>query len=285
MKVYQDLTIGSLKTITQGFQTKKSPGTCLVFELAHQVKALEEGKKKLIRNFMLNQFTAYEGSVYFIANRHMVLLLPFLSPDTVEVIQKDIVYFFSDLQLSTKAGKEISIHSYDLLTDIDKYTSKIDSLLNRQEKKIKINLEKVFQEIQNPEIFSSLCAARKNRSTKTILIIEDQVFSQKILKKSIEGNYKILTSENAVGGLKSYLASAPDLVFLDWQLPDADGMAFLDVIKKIDTDAYVIMSTANNTSENVKTALNKGVKGYITKPYTRTKVAKNLAVFEQKKAS
>ena len=133
--------------------------------------------------------------------------------------------------------------------------------------------------------FKEVARLRKARQSKIILIIEDQVFSQKVLESSIEGDYHIKKALDAIEGLKIYLKLAPDICFLDWQLPGVSGIEFLDVIKKIDPDAFVIMSTSHNTAGSVQTAIKKGVSGYISKPFTKSKISKYLTLFNEKIAS
>ena len=63
---------------------------------------------------------------------------------------------------------------------------------------------------------------------------------------------------------------APNLILMDWNMPEMDG---LEVLKKIQQDARlslvpVIMLTSESDDISMNTALVAGAKAYITKPFT-----------------
>lgn len=86
---------------------------------------------------------------------------------------------------------------------------------------------------------------------KTILIIEDDTFLQRLettkLKK--EG-YNILTAVNSVEAFKMIeLNKTVDLILLDLLLPEVDGFAILEKIRKIDTTKNTPVIVFSNLSE------------------------------------
>lgn len=144
------------------------------------------------------------------------------------------------------------------------------------------DFKQAFDKYYDKEKFQALKALRGDRKIKTILIVEDQEVSQKILERLIHGKYDIKIVENAINALKVYLSYAPDICFLDWNLPGVSGITFLETIKKVDPAGFIIMSTANSTGSHVTHALKRGADGYITKPFTAGKINKYLSALTHK---
>jgi len=57
----------------------------------------------------------------------------------------------------------------------------------------------------------------------------------------------------------------PDLVLLDMRLPDMDGLACLDRIRKLHPSVKVVMLSACEESSRIRTALKRGASAYIVK--------------------
>ena len=66
-----------------------------------------------------------------------------------------------------------------------------------------------------------------------------------------------------------------DLIFLDINLPDADGVEFISSIKKELPDTNIIMISGEATSDRVTQAMQSGAKDFIAKPF-------NAAIVELK---
>ncbi len=82
-----------------------------------------------------------------------------------------------------------------------------------------------------------------------------------------------------------YLTYAPDIVFLDIELPDIEGHRLAQLLKAIDPNAYIVMVTANNYAEDVAKAIENGAKGFIVKPYSKDKIIEAIVKFEQQPKS
>jgi DNA-binding NtrC family response regulator len=100
-----------------------------------------------------------------------------------------------------------------------------------------------------------------------ILIIDDEEsirlgFSSVLQSKG----YVCLEAENATQGLSVLRSHVPDLVLLDMNLPDADGVEVLREIKRENEFIVVIMVTAFGTIEKAVQALKLGAENFLTKP-------------------
>jgi two-component system, chemotaxis family, chemotaxis protein CheY len=120
--------------------------------------------------------------------------------------------------------------------------------------------------------FQNIVKMRKERKRLEMLVVEDQPFSNKLLVSLLDRIGKTYSALNAERALEMYLSHAPDIVFLDIEMPDASGHELTLSIRKFDPDAYIIMVTANHYVEDVKRAKNNGAKGFVAKPYSKQKI-------------
>jgi two-component system chemotaxis response regulator CheY len=124
----------------------------------------------------------------------------------------------------------------------------------------------------NLETFKGALKRRKFRDDLVILIVEDQKFSRMMLKNLLAKTYEVITAIDGQKALIEYVTNAPDIVFLDIELPIVDGHKVLSLITKLDPQAYTVMVTGNNYEEDVKRARDGGAKGFVAKPYTKRKI-------------
>jgi two-component system chemotaxis response regulator CheY len=125
---------------------------------------------------------------------------------------------------------------------------------------------------------------RKERAGLCILIVDDQLFSRQLLVEALrlKWNYETIATKNGAQAMEVYLENAPDLVFLDIELPDYNGQDLLKKIKEIDKEAFVVMTTANTSIEDVQKAVSNGASGFIAKPITKSKLEQYFSVYVDK---
>jgi DNA-binding NarL/FixJ family response regulator len=70
-----------------------------------------------------------------------------------------------------------------------------------------------------------------------------------------------------------FLQSRPDIVFLDIEMPDFDGLQTLKAIKEFGIVTQVVMVTATPMTQYVKAAKEGGAAGFLVKPVSPAKVA------------
>ena len=103
-----------------------------------------------------------------------------------------------------------------------------------------------------------------------ILVIDDEMHIVELLKFNLEtANYDVDYSYDGFDGFIKAKEMKPDLILLDWMLPNISG---IDVLRKIRTDKDlqnipVIMLTAKNMESDKVEGLEVGADDYITKPF------------------
>ena len=113
-----------------------------------------------------------------------------------------------------------------------------------------------------------------------ILTVDDMATMRKIIKSLLNqlGYTNIDEAENGKEALAKLKQNKYDLVLLDWNMPEMDGITLLQEIRK-DThlkDIPVIMVTAEAKKENVLLAIQSGANNYIVKPFTAETLKEKL---------
>lgn len=122
-------------------------------------------------------------------------------------------------------------------------------------------------------------AARADRLHPEILVVEDQAFSARLLLNMLRRTYHANHAADAGEALELYSLHAPDIAFLDIELPDMNGHALAQALRILDPQAHLVMVTANNYAPDVLRAKENQVKGFIVKPYTKQKIDETIAKF------
>src|SRR5262245_4700605 len=108
----------------------------------------------------------------------------------------------------------------------------------------------------------------------TILIIDDEFDTREVLKDRLESlNYRVLTAATGEKGLERLERENPQLVLLDIELPDMNGLEMLGEIRKREHDITVVMITAYGTIERAVRAMKEGAYDFIPKPFEPDHIA------------
>ncbi|MCL2792482.1 MAG: response regulator [Spirochaetaceae bacterium] len=106
---------------------------------------------------------------------------------------------------------------------------------------------------------------------KTVLVVDDSMIMRKIVKNTFE-TLKIpcqyLEAENGKKAYQLLETNKVSLVFLDWNMPEMDGMEFLKKVRAMPDykDLPIVMVTSEAAKYNVIEALRHGATNYIVKP-------------------
>ena len=101
----------------------------------------------------------------------------------------------------------------------------------------------------------------------TILVVDDEPGARQSLEVILEDDYKVLSAGNGQEALEILQKLPADLILLDVNMPDMDGLEVLRKIKEQDEEADVIMVSALNLARKAVDAIKLGAYDYITKPY------------------
>lgn len=103
-----------------------------------------------------------------------------------------------------------------------------------------------------------------------VLVIEDDSFIRKVLRRTMDQEFAIVTKENGFEGLQWLEEGNPvDIVLLDIQMPHMDGKEFITVLRASPVFGRlpIIMLSGSTDSDTRITYLNMGADDYIVKPF------------------
>jgi len=110
-----------------------------------------------------------------------------------------------------------------------------------------------------------------------VLIADDSEFMRSLLREILEEEYAIVgEAENGVEAIELYNENDPDLVMMDIVMPIRDGIEATSEITETDPGAKVIMCTSVGQEEKMKSAIQAGAEGYITKPFQKPSVLSEI---------
>jgi two-component system, chemotaxis family, chemotaxis protein CheY len=115
---------------------------------------------------------------------------------------------------------------------------------------------------------------------KRCLVVEDSDVIRKIARRILESlGFDVAEAATGQAGLDFCAKSPPDLILLDWQLPDMGGIEFANLLRKQDRGSVpaVIYCTTENDPADIARALAAGAGDYLLKPYDRGAIAALLS--------
>jgi len=114
--------------------------------------------------------------------------------------------------------------------------------------------------------------AMKNKPMSVnILIIDDESGVREMVSFTLKRQgFNIICAEDSQTGLKTLGEILPDLILLDWMLPDTSGVDLARRLKSDERyeDIPIIMLTARGEEDDKIRGLDAGADDYITKPFS-----------------
>jgi len=115
-----------------------------------------------------------------------------------------------------------------------------------------------------------------NHSKKKILIVDDVFVSIAHTKRALVPDYDVITCQDGAKAARMVATEKPDLVLMDYEMPNLNGISALQEIRKHGFQTPIVFLTGKCDKETVKTCLHYGAADYILKPanpvYLRARV-------------
>lgn len=195
--------------------------------------------------------------------------------------------------------RQKSKYSADKLPVILLYSSHAHEYVNDESEKLQIRqrlvkpviIQKVFEAMSKIAI-KFVEESQKTEAPKpnqyiderylTILIVEDNkvnmLFARTIFK-SVFPNGRILEAENGKLAVEIFKKNIPDIIFMDMQMPEMNGLEATLAIREIEngkTRVPIIALTAGTVKGEKEKCLEAGMDDYITKPFVKDTVVKAI---------
>ena len=111
------------------------------------------------------------------------------------------------------------------------------------------------------------------------MVVDDDPFMRINYKRMlVENGFDVAEAANGVEAISVYEDFQPDMVLMDINMPEMDGLAALKEIKKMDPSAKVAMLTAMGQQALVMEAFKTGAMDFVIKPVDEQQI---LGVIEK----
>jgi two-component system chemotaxis response regulator CheY len=107
---------------------------------------------------------------------------------------------------------------------------------------------------------------------KTCLVVDDSSVIRKVARRILEGmKFEITEAADGAEALGKCQEKFPDVVLLDWNMPNMDGIQFLRTLRKMPggEKPKVVFCTTENDVGHIARALHAGADEYIMKPFDK----------------
>ena len=104
------------------------------------------------------------------------------------------------------------------------------------------------------------------------MIVDDQAELRLLLAMVLEKEFSVSEAASGAELQRAFGGDQPDVVLLDVNLPDADGLELLPQIKKRWADTDVIVLTGDSSVDKAVKAIQRGASNFISKPFENEKL-------------
>lgn len=115
-----------------------------------------------------------------------------------------------------------------------------------------------------------------------ILIAEDDMVSRHVLQGVLrDAGHEVIETCNGREALEALDApDAPQLVLLDWMMPEMDGVTLCRALRAAETDTppYIILVTNKSDTQDIVEGLEAGANDYVSKPFDARELLARLQV-------
>jgi signal transduction histidine kinase/CheY-like chemotaxis protein len=115
---------------------------------------------------------------------------------------------------------------------------------------------------------------------ETILLIDDEAAIREVAKALLsQSGYTVLTADDGPSALAIFAqqAKAISTVLIDSEMPIMNGLILARTMRKMDSEAKIILSTARDNDYSEAEVSNAAVQACLSKPYTRETLLRTLA--------
>ncbi len=111
-----------------------------------------------------------------------------------------------------------------------------------------------------------------------ILLVDDSRTIRNIQKNTLTGlgHTDVVEAADGVEALSAISAEAPDLMLLDWNMPNMDGLTLLKKVREKGLTVPIIMCTTEAEKSRVIQAIQAGANNYVVKPFTGEALADKI---------
>jgi two-component system response regulator MprA len=116
-----------------------------------------------------------------------------------------------------------------------------------------------------------------------ILVVDDDQKLLKMMRRTLtyEG-FEVTTAENGREALEIMESNPPDLIVLDWMMPQLDGLEMLRRLRTAGDETPILMLTARDAIEDRVQGLDRGADDYLVKPFAPSELLARLRALSRR---
>ncbi len=112
---------------------------------------------------------------------------------------------------------------------------------------------------------------------KRILVVDDDNMNLMRTKMILRDDYEVLLAESGKDALEKLESEKIDLVLLDIEMPEMNGIETFEQMQKLPVKIPVIFLTASGDKDDVLSAIKLGAVNYLKKPFQPKELLKRVA--------
>ncbi|MBN8838836.1 MAG: response regulator [Sphingomonadales bacterium] len=116
---------------------------------------------------------------------------------------------------------------------------------------------------------------------KSCLVVDDSKVIRKVARHILEGlDFAVAEAADWREALDHCVATPPDVILLDWNMPVMSGMEFLRALRETTLAPLpkVVFCTTENGSAHIRAAIDAGADEYVMKPFDRETLESKLQI-------
>lgn len=119
-----------------------------------------------------------------------------------------------------------------------------------------------------------------------LLIADDSDITRMTLARILQDGRELREAANGEECLAVYRAFRPDIILLDLNMPERDGMSVIREIRShhADHDTFIIVLTGEGSPEVLSISLNAGANDFLSKPFGNAELLARIGVAERQTA-
>ena len=120
-----------------------------------------------------------------------------------------------------------------------------------------------------------------------IMLVDDSKTMRNIQKSVLAqlGHTQVEEACDGVDALSKVAAFQPELLLVDWNMPNMDGLTFVKTYRQSNKTTPIIMCTTESEKGRVIEAIKAGVNNYVIKPFTPDLLSQRINETLAKKAA
>jgi len=238
---------------------------------------------KLFHLFIKQTLTSEDYRLIFVENGRDAI-------DTV--MKRDIDLLILDVELPDMSG-------LDVLRNIRKLTQEMQSVVQLKELPVIMVtaypqdeirrraerfglikfLGKPIKRQELRELVKSILEGGYQRieGKKIVLCVDSEPRVQKFYEGTLSGKeWDVITASNGIEALETVEFKNPDLIITELNLPEMDGVEFIQTLKESNQNIPVIVVSSVSEKEGKPKVENLGIKKYLCKPFQLDELRKSI---------